>query len=227
MHKHKRKIGQVFLINKKKIKKIIDNISFSRVIFEIGCGYGNLTDFFIKKKHKIVLLELDKKIFIFLKKKYKKYKNINIINENIINFKFKFKKKITLISNIPYYLTNKIIFLLIKNKNIINNLNIMVQREYYLNKIKKSKFKFLIKYNYTIKKKFLIENFNFFPKPKINSIFLFMYPIKRNKKFNAFFNKKILKQIKNYLFFKFFNLLKKKKLCEVIIFYCFIYKNSF
>ncbi|MGX7589408.1 rRNA adenine N-6-methyltransferase family protein [Candidatus Vidania fulgoroideorum] len=222
----KRKYSQHFLIKRNTIKKIIKEIKFSKTILEIGPGFGNFTDFFPKKK-KIILIELDVKIFKFLIKKYKN-KNFLILNKNILKFNFNKFKKITLFSSIPYKITTKILFFLLKNKRKILTQNIIIQKEYYDNKFKnkKSFFYFLINYNYKIKKKIFIKNKNFFPKPKVNSIFLILKIKKKNKFFENFFNKFISKI--NYIksdFFFFFKK-KKKKTKEVIIFYLFLFKKN-
>ena len=51
MFKHKKNLGQNFLINKDIIKKIADisNINKNTNIIEIGPGSGNLTDELLKK----------------------------------------------------------------------------------------------------------------------------------------------------------------------------------
>ena len=81
----KKSLGQNFLIDKNIINKIIDigNINQNTVIMEIGAGYGNLTDCIIKKKPKKVLaIEKDKILSLFLEKKYNKLKNVKVINED-------------------------------------------------------------------------------------------------------------------------------------------------
>ena len=61
MFKHKKNLGQNFLINKDIIKKIADisNINKNTNIIEIGPGSGNLTDELLKEKNlKLVYLVL-------------------------------------------------------------------------------------------------------------------------------------------------------------------------
>ena len=52
MFKHKKKLGQNFLINKEIIKKIVDigTVDKNTNIIEIGPGSGNLTEELLKKK---------------------------------------------------------------------------------------------------------------------------------------------------------------------------------
>ena len=52
--KHKKSLGQNFLIDKNIIKKIVDEGSLKHYDFvlEIGPGSGNLTEFILKKRTK-------------------------------------------------------------------------------------------------------------------------------------------------------------------------------
>ena len=54
MFKHKKKLGQNFLINKEIIKKIADigKVDKNTNIIEIGPGSGNLTEELLKKNPK-------------------------------------------------------------------------------------------------------------------------------------------------------------------------------
>ena len=85
--KAKKSLGQNFLIDKNILKKIIDfaKIDNNSEVLEIGPGSGNLTDFINQKKpKKIHVIEKDENLVQILKNKFKK--NINIINEDILNY---------------------------------------------------------------------------------------------------------------------------------------------
>ena len=88
LNKAKKSLGQNFLIDKNVINKIvkIGNIDKSKTTIEIGAGYGDLTNAIsMEKPNKIFAIEKDKKISHFLKEKFKNYKNIEIINRDILN----------------------------------------------------------------------------------------------------------------------------------------------
>ena len=71
--KPKKSLGQNFLIDKNIIKKITEAYPISKEseILEIGPGTGNLTEFFLKKEpKKILLVEKDKNLFLDLKRKF-------------------------------------------------------------------------------------------------------------------------------------------------------------
>ena len=75
----KKSLGQNFLIDKNIISKIIKigNINKNKIIMEIGAGYGNLTQSIISMNpKKIYAIEKDKKLSLFLKKKFENINNI-------------------------------------------------------------------------------------------------------------------------------------------------------
>ena len=112
MYKPKKSLGQNFLIDKNIANKIVNITSINdQSIIEIGPGTGFLTDEIIKKKpKKLYLLEKDYFLYQELKRKYYKYKNIEIINDDALNFNFKsIKEKKKIISNLPYNISIKLI----------------------------------------------------------------------------------------------------------------------
>ena len=101
----KRKFGQNFLIDKNILNKISLLIHLENLnILEIGPGDGNLTDnIVLRKPSHLTLVEIDKDLIKRLKNKYKNLNNIDIINENILDFVFKKNMKLL-------YLIFRIIF---------------------------------------------------------------------------------------------------------------------
>ncbi len=230
MLKIKNCLGQIFLKNKKIIKKIINYIKPKKQnnLLEIGFGNGEITKKIIKYNKKITSIEIDK----FLIKK-NKHKNLNIINIDILkfnlnNFFLKKKKKIRIFGNIPYYISKKILIKLIKNYKIIKDIHIMVQKEFYYSLIAKKKNKkytklsILVKYIYKIKILMKVNKKNFYPIPKVNSVFIKLIPKKKIYKLknlnhlkhilnNSFKrkNKKIINNLKNIINKNILNKLKK------------------
>ena len=91
MFKHKKKLGQNFLINKEIIKKIADigNVDKNTNIIEVGPGTGNLTEELLKKKPKeIFAIEIDKDISNYLDKFKNNYKNFNYKISNTLTFNY-------------------------------------------------------------------------------------------------------------------------------------------
>ena len=68
----KKSLGQNFLVNNEILSQIVDlgEIKSNDIVLEVGPGTGNLTEkILIKKPKKLVLVEKDKNLTIYLKKK--------------------------------------------------------------------------------------------------------------------------------------------------------------
>ena len=212
LNKAKRSLGQNFLIDKNIINKIINvvDINENNTVIEIGAGYGNLTKYIIERKpKKIFAIEKDKKLSLFLKKKFKLSKNLKVINEDILNIiqKNNLGKNIIVFGNLPYNISTKILASLImlnKWPPWYDILILMFQKEVADRIIAKTRTKefgrlaVLSNWRLDIKKHFDISKNCFFPKPKINSTLLSFKP----KKINTFNlkNPKNLEKVTRILF---------------------------
>ena len=78
--KTKKALGQHFLNNKIVAEKIVESLSDYQNILEIGPGTGILTQFLLKKKIDLRLVEIDNESVSFLISKLK-------INKNCEDFK--------------------------------------------------------------------------------------------------------------------------------------------
>ena len=194
LNKAKRSLGQNFLIDKNIINKIINavDINENNTVIEIGAGYGNLTKYIIDRKpKKIFAIEKDKKLSLFLKKKFKLSKNLKVINEDILNIiqKNNLGKNIIVFGNLPYNISTKILASLVmlnKWPPWYDILILMFQKEVADRIIAKTRTKefgrlaVLSNWRLDIKKHFDISKNCFFPKPKINSTLLSFTPKKIN-----------------------------------------------
>ena len=71
MLRAKKSLGQNFLIDENVLNKIVSLIKIeNKSILEIGPGTGNLTSYILKNNpKKLIVIEKDKELIIFLKKK--------------------------------------------------------------------------------------------------------------------------------------------------------------
>jgi len=196
-HHPKKSLGQNFLIDKNIIKKIIKigELNHNSIVIEIGPGKGNLTKEIIHQQpKKIILIEKDTNLTIFLKKFYENYPNLNIINTDILNFindKI-LHRNIIVFGNLPYNISTQILAKLItlnKWPPWYNKLILMFQKEVADRIIAKDKagelnrLAVLSNWRLDITKHFDISKNCFFPKPKINSTILSFIP-KKNTEFD-------------------------------------------
>ena len=128
----KKYLGQHFLINNEIAKDIVALISdIEKVsILEIGPGMGILTIFLVEKSQEVTVIEIDKESINFLKKKIPKL-NKKIIEGDFldVNLNKIFENNFTIIGNFPYNISSQILFKVYENKNIINEIVGMFQKE--------------------------------------------------------------------------------------------------
>lgn len=196
-----KKRGQVFLINQKILMTIIKAAELKKndIVLEIGPGFGILTEELIKKAKKVVAVEIDKKLVNFLKKKFKDYRNIEIVEGDILKFSSKslnlrpFKYKI--VANLPYNITGIFLRKFLTEEAKPNLMVLMIQKEVAERIVEKNNKSSIISLmvNFYSKPKIIsyISKNNFWPRPKVDSAILRISPIKKD-----------LSQIKTTLFFK-------------------------
>src|SRR3989344_2448242 len=136
MMKPKKSLGQHFLKSRDALRKIIQagEISQDDVILEIGPGKGVLTEELLKNSSRIIAVEKDRELFVFLSEKFQKEvkeKKLILINEDILNSKIEnLKLKIyKLISNIPYNITGAILKKFLTEKYQPKRMVLLVQKE--------------------------------------------------------------------------------------------------
>ena len=168
----KKRYGQNFLIDKNILKKIYQLIPKENLnILEIGPGVGSLTEYIIKTKPKIFeLVEIDQNFIPILKDKFSSYKNIKLINIDIL--KYKINESIDLIiSNLPYNISSQILVKICLLNKQPSNLILMFQKEFALRLIDKklNSLNSLVQCFYDTKKVFDVSKNCFRPSPKVNS----------------------------------------------------------
>jgi len=208
----KKSLGQNFLIDQNIINKIvkIGKIAENKTVLEIGPGYGNLTRKIADMKpKKILAIEKDKKLALFLKNIFKDSKNIKIINNDIFNIieNKNLGRNTIVFGNLPYNISTQILASLVMLKKWppwYEILIFMFQKEVADRILAKKNIKdfgrlsILCNWRLDIKKHFDVSKNCFSPKPKINSTVLSFIP-KKNNVFNIK-NPKHLETVTRVLF---------------------------
>ncbi len=186
MHqKPKKSLGQNFLVDKNIQRKIIDTceLKATDTVLEIGAGRGELTGPIAEKVDKIYALELDSSLCQTIKDTLKDYRNVEIINQDILKFNLRkyfnrYKNKIKVIGNIPYYITTPIIKHLLAYRDKIGSVYISVQKEFAKRMTARAgsgeygSFSCFIQYYAEPQILFLIKKNCFYPAPSVDSCFL-------------------------------------------------------
>ena len=196
----KKYLGQHFLINNEIAKDIVALISdIEKVsILEIGPGMGILTNFLVEKSQKVTVIEIDKESINFLKKKIPKL-NKKIIEGDFldVNLNKIFENNFTIIGNFPYNISSQILFKVYENKNIINEIVGMFQKE-VAERVAAKKGKkrgilsVFIQTFFEVEYCFSVNENEFSPPPKVKSGII---KLKRNNRKELKCDKKLYKKI--------------------------------
>lgn len=185
-------LGQSFLISEKVKDRLLNEakIKEDEPVLEIGPGLGFLTSGFLKQGAKVTGVEISKKCVVYLRKEMGKDKNLTLLLADILQIevdkllplknRVKIKNDLSreicdyrVISNIPFYLTGKIIPFFMENKTKPKELLLIVQKEVANRLIakdgKESILSLSTKFFAYVEKIFDIPKENFYPIPKVDS----------------------------------------------------------
>jgi len=196
MFKHKKHLGQNFLINKNITKKIaeIGIINKDSNILEVGPGTGSLTQELIKRDaKKIFAIEFDKDLKPELEKIKNNFNNFDYIISDALKFDERkiFKKNAIIFGNLPYNISLKLLIKWIYSEPwppFYNQMVLMFQKEVAeriiatSNNKKYGRISILSDARLNVKFHFNISKKEFNPEPKVDSAVLSFTP-KKNSNF--------------------------------------------
>lgn len=132
--KHKKKFGQNFLTDQKGVLRKIMEVSAvneNDTVLEIGPGEGALTALLLDTAEKVVTVEIDRDLEKILRKKFDGNPKYTLVMNDVLETDLKeyVGAGTKVVANIPYYITSPIINKLIENRDVIDEIYIMVQKE--------------------------------------------------------------------------------------------------
>jgi len=186
-------LGQNFLTNDNIARKIVESANLAKTdnVLEIGPGKGILTRYLAQKAGKVLAIEIDKEVCKFCYRRFYKLGlagRVKIVAGDILKInipklikKEKFKNY-KVVANLPYYITSKIIRLLLETKYPPKEMILMVQKEVgeritALDK-KESLLSISVKFYADPEILFYVSRENFDPAPEVDSALI---RIKRKK----------------------------------------------
>ena len=144
-HKARKRFGQNFLHDPNVIEHIISSIAATgeQHLVEIGPGKGALTEHLVSSAGKLDVIELDRDLIPILEGQFSACEHFSIHNTDALKFDFSSllaegsipktakgsPKKLRLVGNLPYNISTPLIFHLLENVNIIEDMHFMLQKE--------------------------------------------------------------------------------------------------
>ncbi len=196
VHKARKRFGQNFLVDTSVINHIVDSIhpQHDDLMIEIGPGLGAMTKPLLSRLDKLNVIELDRDIIPKLIKSCVFYDASNkdklIINENdVLKFNFQefysqqnSEKKLRIVGNLPYNISTPVLFLLLKNRDLIQDMHFMLQKE-VVDRIVATpgiknygRLSVMLQTYCTAQSLFEVPPYAFEPAPKVNSAILRLQP---------------------------------------------------
>lgn len=198
--KVKKYLGQNFLVSKKHLKKITDeifkNINKTKQIIEVGPGLGALTEemlFTIRQRNlaiQLIAVEKDSQLSTYLGNKFSRFSNFILKNEDILNFLDKDAHNFNnykIVGNIPYYISKPLINKCLTLKQPPQEIIFLLQKEVanqLVNPDKNTIFSLSVKLRSTIQKLYTIKKGNFRPIPKVDAALIKIKHIHQPDDFN-------------------------------------------
>ena len=132
LNKQKKILGQHFLKNKKILEEMARSAEISKkdIVLEVGPGLGSLTEILAERAGKVIAIEKDRELIPILREKFKKIKNMEIIEGDILKIKNLKLENYKIVANIPYYITSRFLRLFLSQTRFGPKLMVlMVQKE--------------------------------------------------------------------------------------------------
>jgi len=127
----KKHLGQHFLKDDNIAKKIVASLQENKNVLEIGPGTGILTNHLLQIQHiNLKVIEIDKESVEYLLSQFPVLKE-KIISADFLSYDLKglFDGSYSIIGNFPYNISTQILFRVLENRNQINEVVGMFQKE--------------------------------------------------------------------------------------------------
>ena len=198
-HKARKRFGQNFLHDQNVIQRIINSIAVTNEqhIVEIGPGKGALTEHLVKHCARLDVIELDRDLIPVLQDQFGAYQNFILHNADALQFDFstlidasstttmesgKLPEKFRLVGNLPYNISTPLIFHLLDNVHLIDDMHFMLQKEVVERLTAQpgtkayGRLSILVQYLCHTEQLFIVSPGAFTPAPKIDSAIIQLLP---------------------------------------------------
>lgn len=133
-HNPVRKFGQNFLVDANIVRKSLElaDVSDGDVVVEIGPGLGTLTGALLERGAKVFAVELDRRLFGFLKQRFDGNGNLNLINADAVEFPLaalpEEVENFKIVANLPYAISTPWLEKVLAGK-LPQKMSLMLQKE--------------------------------------------------------------------------------------------------
>ncbi|BFM50825.1 16S rRNA (adenine(1518)-N(6)/adenine(1519)-N(6))-dimethyltransferase RsmA [Marinomonas sp. THO17] len=189
-HKARKRFGQNFLHDHGVIRRILACIAPKKGqrIVEIGPGKGALTEGIISVTERMDVVELDRDLIPILKVNLFRYPELTVHEADAIKFDFSAlasdDQAIRVVGNLPYNISTPLIFHLLSQASIIEDMHFMLQKEVVDRLAARpgdnlyGRLSVMAQYYCAVDSLFVVGPESFDPAPKVDSAIVRMTPYK-------------------------------------------------
>lgn len=134
--RYKQGLGQNFIYDEDLLKALVDlsQVTPEDDVLEVGPGAGSMTKYLCRQAHHVLSVELDERLIPLLRAYMEGYDNFTLLQGDIMALNLAeitapLRKPLSVVANIPYYITTPLITLLLTCGLPLRRLALMVQRE--------------------------------------------------------------------------------------------------
>ncbi|MDH3360351.1 MAG: 16S rRNA (adenine(1518)-N(6)/adenine(1519)-N(6))-dimethyltransferase RsmA, partial [Desulfobulbaceae bacterium] len=131
-----KKLGQNFLVHKQTPIMIVERsgVGNDDTVVELGVGLGSLTVPLASKVKKVIGIELDSGIIKWQRESGNLPNNVELIHQDLLKADYvdladKCGSKLKIMANLPYSISNPLLFKLIDNQQVMGWAVLMLQKE--------------------------------------------------------------------------------------------------
>lgn len=133
-HQARKRFGQNFLHDPGVIERIVRSINpkADDAIVEIGPGLGAITEEILAVNPALQVVELDRDLIPVLRTKFFNYPDFRIHEADALKFDFRqlvSDKPLRIIGNLPYNISTPLIFHLLSQAGVVQDMHFMLQKE--------------------------------------------------------------------------------------------------
>ncbi len=126
--KPRRRLGQHFLIDRRKLQRLVDcaEIGAEESILEVGAGTGNLTEILQRHSSHVIAIEKDSLLVEYLKRRFKGKPGVKIIEGDVLKIELPQFDKV--VSSPPYGISSRLLFTLLEKR--FKSATLVFQKEF-------------------------------------------------------------------------------------------------
>ena len=134
-HSPVKKLGQNFLVDANIVRKSLElaQVCGADTVVEVGPGLGTLTGALLERGAKVFAVELDKRLFEYLKSNFGENENLNLVNADAVDMPLAglppevsdFK----IVANLPYAISTPWLDAVLSSGRLPKMMSLMLQKE--------------------------------------------------------------------------------------------------